>query len=319
MDDQRSPLAGTRYASAAHRLWRWVDAPQDAEVADFVARQASLDVDARTRLRAGLTESDLYTLITFARRSALATLRTNDPSHVSAGFEALAAIDLEKLDWRDVSWAAAVVAHAGQRVGVAQVAATAAASRADGETADLLLDSVTEEIDLAGDWGLCEVTTADGVVYFQTESGNGVRGADLGAQALAVAGALEADLYPHAEITVGSTLHAVWLDEDDDEAMRALRGLSAVVSVHAEPAPDADGRTGHFVLVYLAEAASAQDAVVIAAAARAASRDTAVTIGVAVDRRCGVLIGRTSMAGTAPLEDEDSIARFEDILSQVLQ
>ncbi|MFD4673372.1 hypothetical protein ACFWNN_26860 [Lentzea sp. NPDC058450] len=319
MEDQRSPLAGLRYAPAARRLWRWVDAPQDAEVADFVAHQAGLDEEARGRLRAGLTEDDLYTLITFARRSALATLRTADPSHVFAAFEALAVIDLEQLDWRDVSWAASVVGYAGQRVGVAQVAASAAAGRADGETGDLLLDAVSEEIDLQGDWGMTEVRTDDGVVLFQSEGGRGMVVADLGPRALGIAAVLEADRYPHAEITVGAGLHQEWLDETDDYAMRALRAVTGVISVHADPEPDADGRTVHFVLVYLAEAATAQDAAAIAAAATAASTPSAVTFGIANDRRCGVLIGRTTMSGATPLEDERSITRFHTALADHLR
>jgi len=73
-----SPLAGIRYTTDATLPWRWVDAPQDRQVAGFLTRYASADPAGRARLRTALRLDDLYTLVTSAggapsRRSAPAT------------------------------------------------------------------------------------------------------------------------------------------------------------------------------------------------------------------------------------------------------
>lgn len=301
------------YSRQAQRLWRWVDAPQDVEVAGFVALQSMLDGDERARLRAGLSDSDQHTLITFARRIALATLRTGDPAALVAAFEALAAIDGERVDERDLASAAALVTYAAQRAGAARSAAETAA-RAEPAVAEILLDLAAEEVDLPGDWGLREVTTPDGVVLVQDDGEGYSPESGLTARALGVAALLEADRYPHAEITVGTGLPPVWLGEGHEEL---LRSLGPVVSVHAEPEPGPDGRTFHFVLVFLAEAATVQDAAAVAAGAVTAGGTA--KLGVAADHRCAVLIARPSLVGATPMETAASLERFRPGLADLLR
>lgn len=317
MGDDVSPLAGVRYEPRAQVLWRWVDAPQDAVVADFVAGQAGLDDPARARLRAGLSVEDLHTLVTFARRAALAALRTREESVVRSAFEALAAIELDRvLDWRDVCWAAALASYAAQRLGLGESAAVAAASRAEPEVGEILLDMISEEVDLRADWGMREADTAGGVVLFEDGGEDYAPDFDLAAAALDVAAMLEGDRYPHSEVAVAAGSLDAWLDEDNAEA--ALRSLTGVASVHAQPPPEADDRVGHFLLVFLAEAASAGDAEAIAAAAGTARDERTARLGVAVDRRCAVLVARAVMEGVEPLENEHSLTRFQSRIIDLL-
>ncbi|MDX3660082.1 hypothetical protein PV646_22520 [Streptomyces sp. ID05-26A] len=262
------------YSRQAQRLWRWVDAPQDAEVAGFVALQAVLGADERAR---DLSEADRRTLITFARRIALATLRTGDPAALDAAFEALAVVGVERVDERD----AALVAYAAHRVG---------APRSAGE------------IDLPGDWGMREVSTPDGVVLVRDDGGRYSDGSDLAARALRAADLLEAGWYIDAEVTVGTSWSAGSLGEP-------RRPLVAVAGVRAERE---HGRAGHSALVFLAEAATAQDAATVAEAGAGTAR-----LAVAVGHRCALLIAR-SPAGVAPVETAASLERFRQGLADIL-
>src|SRR5262245_59508017 len=72
-----SPLQDVAYPARATVLWRWVDASQDATVWAFVRAYSGLADGAR--VRASLTLDDCYTLMTYARRCALAALRNEDP------------------------------------------------------------------------------------------------------------------------------------------------------------------------------------------------------------------------------------------------
>ncbi|MGW6441693.1 hypothetical protein [Lentzea sp. NPDC055074] len=299
------------YSRQAQRLWRWVDAPQDVEVAGFVALQSVLDGDERARLRADLSDSDQHTLITFARRIALATLRTGDPAALVAAVESLAAIDGERVDERDLAEAAALVVHAAQRAG-----AELSAAGADPAVAEILLDLAAGEVDLPGDWGLREVTTPDGVVLLQDDGEDYPPESDLAGRALRAAALLEAEGYPHAEVTVGTELPAVWLGEEHEEL---LRSLGPVASVQAEPEPAADGRTVHFALVFLAEAATAGDAAAIASAAGEVTGGSTARLGVAAGHRCAVLVARPSLEGATPVETAASLERFRPGLTDLLR
>ncbi|MET9230003.1 hypothetical protein [Lentzea sp. NPDC003310] len=298
------------YAPRAQRLWRWVDAPQDVEVAGFVALQAVLGEEERARVRAGLSEADQHTLVTFARRIALATLRTGDPAALVAAFEALAAVDVEKVDERDVVWAAALVTYAAQRAGVA-LSADDATTRATPEVARILRDLSADEVDLPGDWGLREVATPGGVVLLQDDGETYRADSGLALRALRAADLLEAARYPHAEVTVATALPAVWLGEEHADL---LRSLTEVAAVHAEPDPGADGRTTHFLQLYLAET-TARDA---AAIAGEASNGGTAMIGVAAGHRCAVLISRSSRAEAPARETAASLERFRPSLTELL-
>jgi hypothetical protein len=75
--DVRSPLGEARYdaSSGALDLHRFVESPVDAVVGQFVAAWESLAPAEAQALRAALSMDDLYTLLAFIRRSALASLQ----------------------------------------------------------------------------------------------------------------------------------------------------------------------------------------------------------------------------------------------------
>ena len=110
-----SPLAGVDYPEGAADLWRWVDCPQDAVMSAFVDRYAAADAPARAVLRASLTMDDLYTVLLFANRRAFAAIRTGDTGAAVEAVDAISTIDIERVDWRDVSMAALRLTRLGQR------------------------------------------------------------------------------------------------------------------------------------------------------------------------------------------------------------
>src|SRR5262245_30640475 len=156
-----SPLRDSEYPDAAAVLWRWVDAPQDAPVWAFV--RAYTSVPDRERVRESLTIDDFYTLITFARRCVLAALRNEDPGAVESAFDALSAIDLERVDWQDVVTAAALSSYAARRVGVEpDEILDGAVQRAEHRVGDILARAAMDDIDLPGEWGYRELRTSGG-------------------------------------------------------------------------------------------------------------------------------------------------------------
>lgn len=285
-----SPLGHIVYPRRATALWRWVGAPQDAEIAAFLRSPAP-----------GLTESDFYTLMTFARRCVLRALRTGESAAALAAFDALSLIRLDQVDWRDVVVAATLASYGARRTGLdPELVLTGPVCRAEPAVADVLTRAATSD---AGTGGHHELTTADGPVLVDVSGP--VRGAvALLRAALRIAAVVEDDgRYEVGGVAVERELPAVWLDGGAEAARRRLRRCT---SVRADPP---DSRT-HFLLVFLVEAATEDDAAAIAASARSRVLGGAVELGIAVERRCAVVVARTAVHGQPDLEDARSLARL---------
>jgi hypothetical protein len=305
-----SPLRDVHYPSAANALWRWVDAQEDAEVWAFV--RAYTGVEDGARVRSSLTMDDFYTIMTFARRCVLAALRNEDPGAAEAAFDALSTIDLERVDGRDVMVTASLASYAARRVGLeAEEVLDSAVARAEPQVAEILEQAVTKEIDLTG-WGYREVPTPAGPVLVESE-GDGA--GDLLTRARGVAELVEDDgRYEVTGIGEERELTAVWLRDDPDTA-EARRRLLGCVSVHADPP---ENRFRHFLLVLLAEAEDERQAELIATAARQTGDSRTVKLGIAVGRRCAVVVARSAVVDEPSIENTQSLARFQEPISKLL-
>ena len=283
-----SPLSHIAYPRRATVLWRWVDAPQDAEITAYL----------RSPDPGALTEADCYTLMTFARRCALAALRTGDPATALTAFDALSRIEPAAVDWRDVVVVASLVAYGARRAGLdPELVLTGPVRHAQPAVAEVLTRAATSE---AGSGGYDELRTPTGPVLVDGSTRGSVA---LLRTALRVAEVVEDDgRYEVSGIGVERELPAVWLDGDP----AARRRLRRCVSVRAEPPED----RAHFLLTFLVEAASEADAGEIAVAARGRVLVGAVELGIPVGRRCAVVIARSAVHGVPDIEDDRSLARL---------
>lgn len=299
-----SPLGEVRYSGGAGGLWRWVEAPQDAVLSGFVAEFARLDDAGRARVRASLTMDDFYALLTFAHRGALAALRERDAGAARMAVDVLAAVAIERVDWRDVHVAAGVAGWVVQRLGLdpAEVAG-AAAGRAEPDVGEVLIRVAGQPQGL-GTWGYREVQTATGPVFFQDEHRPFDPDFDLGTLAIEVAAVVEADgAYRVGSLNAAVQVPDIWLGGDTS----GLRGLRGCVSVHADPRE----RPGTaFLLIYLADAGKPRFAARIARSAQRSSTSDAVRFGVADGCLCAVVLARTMVRGAEPVDDAASLDRF---------
>jgi hypothetical protein len=318
---QHSALVNLRYSSDESRLWRWVESPVDRCIETMVANFAGFGEEERNAVRDSLAMDDFYTLLTFVRRCALATLRSGDASKIERAFSAMAMIQLERIDWRDLLVANRLVRYAGQRLH-APVAdlVSRTMQMAEPQTAEVLLGDRTTRIDLARSCGCREVCTSEGVALFDTGYERFSPKADLIGIAFAGAVASEDNGYEIGNVEVASDIPLTWLDGRDGSAIaRMVREFSGCVRIHgvprADPAPMSSGQS---LLVFLAEAASEKDAREVASAADNSSSSLRTQIGLASGRLCAVIIQWSWMADTPPLDDVRSLERlrivFEDCL-----
>ena len=83
----------------------------------FCAVFAGSDAAERVRIRASLSLEEFYTLLTFAKRSAVWHCEKKRLSHVKAGLTAIVMIDRKRVDFRDVSVAMGLLFAAAERIG----------------------------------------------------------------------------------------------------------------------------------------------------------------------------------------------------------
>src|SRR5262249_53204218 len=204
-------------------------------------------------------------------------------------------VDIERVDWRDVAVTAALAAYATSSAGVpAATSAAAAIDRADPRVAEVLSGTATGEIDLAESCGYRVVATADGPALFEDGYKSYEPDRDLVPVALGLATAIEGEgTYRVEGLGIGDNLPPVWVAANVDERVAAaIEGLTACASIRAVPIAGSGRNPGdHFLKVYLAEAATAEDAAALAAGAGRGGRSGSVVLGVAADRLCAVLVG----------------------------
>jgi hypothetical protein len=317
-----SPLAGVAYdpSSGAFDLHRWVDSPVDETVARFVAAYGELEPEEAAEARAALTMDDFYTLFAFARRSALASLRGRDEPTLRDGLAAVSAIDLRRVDWRDALVAGELVAWAMATAGLDHGAEFRRVEPRLDDAMREALQPIGERpaADLSpGMWR--RVDTRAGPVLVSENFGRFEPSVDLVGIALVLQDVLEADVYRVHSIAVGGELPLVWLTAGDkSELERAVNAMRACVNVGArlDPSATSTAEDQHFV-AFVAEAASADDAAMLASAA--VSTESHEALGLSHGAVCCVLVARSFVVGVPAFEEPGALHRFAVPVESALQ
>jgi len=326
--DLVSPLRGATYRVELGEfdLLRFIESDTDATVT-ALARQFEDGSDAqRTQLRVAMTDRDFYTLITFARRSAVATLRANDFETARLAIVALAMIDSARVDPRDVVWAAAIARHAMHRVNETAEAArsvTAAAELAEPVTAKVLRRFRTvEDRDLLTNWMMTEVRTQGFIGFVETGGRKNTGSLDLLGATLRLMDVVSRDKYLADGLTVGDDISSNWFPRNSGPEIEALlRRSPGIASFRADLRPEHQRPEAtpfdHLFLVFVIEMATTDDSGRFEDLWRESARSFA-TLVVRHDRLVMLVIARSSIEGLADVESDQTLRRFADASGHVL-
>jgi hypothetical protein len=314
-----SPLHGIAYDPWRGEVYlhTFVDSPVDEELRKFVSSYSALDAESMARVRASLTMDDFYTLVTFARRCAVSAMRDPDQARAQDGVVALTAVDAQRLDWRDVSVAAALLSHALDDRGASFRHASGVA---ESNVADILRRFADEPVKELTSWGYREVETPGGAVLIDDWGEPYDPATDLIELAFEISGLLRGDVYEVTNIVAGSDLPAVWLPSGDPAATEtATSSLLGCVSLNGALRPEAHRKAEDQQLtVFLAEAADQNDAGVIAAASSVQPGSSHEALGLADDRLCSVTVARSFVDGSPSFERSGSLERFRPSFARLL-
>lgn len=258
-----SPLAGISYDSAAgdFGLFRFVESPTDQRVNVVVGTAWASQDTAFALTRNALTQDDMYTLLNFARRCALAALRDQSSIHVVNAIRAMVLVDPERIDWRDAAVAAGLMAYAAHSLGERMRSLVSdVAARAEPSMAEILASHAKAPSKGLAVGGYREVRTSQGVGLTSDYGNRYEPSVDLLAHAERIIQFIERDRYRVSDVTTGADLPAVWLPAAKATTLAAAEALRACLTVSAPPESDAGGMPEHMFSVFLAEARNAQDA-----------------------------------------------------------
>ena len=293
--------------------------PFDEELVALTHRFASADLAERERMRAAASMDDFYTLIGFARRSAVFSLKRKDTSYCARGLIALAMIDSTRVDFRDLLWAADLVTGAASMLGGTRSLMLDAAAFASSETRELLEARWAQ--DLSG----------SGYVWIETEQGTGLISSggepytparDLTAITLEVAYALRRGRYDVGSLEIATEVPGVWFGlAQQQEAKRILRTARGTSSIHAylrdEYSPEAEAQT---LMIWLAEMQSAADASSLAARLEnPMQQGTRFRTAFAEGPLFCLLVAGSFSVDREPFESPESVAELAQHVREVLR
>ncbi len=290
--------------------------PADQKLAELCHVYASSDITAREAISAGIPMDGLYTLISFAQRSAAFALQEKDIGAIQTGLTALSMADRDRVDSRDLLRALGLLYGVAGRNGLnADELITQVAQRAVASTRALMMGFVSRS---AGDkdmgsMGFTTVQTAKGPAVVDCGCDRFAPTRAIDRVALALADLIRRDKY-EPSITLAQNMPAVWLDRIDSRALSdALAKTVAGATVHGRlrprECPDYQCQQLTVFLIELADEAAAGVLLNLAEAKIARKGEVAI-----VARRQGKLFclaaARSFQQGKKSFETMESLSRL---------
>ena len=303
-----SPLASHRYAPEHHDLVDFVDSPLDGLIRSLAAGYRLASGSERQLIRDSLTQRDLYAIFAFARRAALTSIRSSNSDAVRSAVVALAAVDVDRTDWRDLAWAVDITIATLIDLGESPDDALSEAARLSNSNLAGRLNTRTSLAD---------------ALYLKYESGSEIglirRGindyapsTDLVAGGLALTRMFRAHgLMPDLEVS--TSFPHVWFGAKPKRRSQVPTGALTVRCLYAD-----DPDQHQHLVAFLGEFRSTGTARRRESAANAHNRGQHARLAVRVDTVLCLVIGRSIIVGVPQRENDTSLARFETEIRSVL-
>jgi hypothetical protein len=301
-------------------LARFVSSSTDEEVRSLVHRFCALSHAEQTRFRLALTSDDLYTVLQFSRRAAVASLRGNDAALAADGLAAIGLIDVDRVDWRDVPGPLELAAYAVREAGgdlsrQLQELRSRSAEKV-GSTIERLQDpSVEPSLEAAG---FSMVATPSGVGLVDCW-GSSSGSEQLGPLLLRLADAVDADAYRTTSAHLSDGLPAVWFPKSNRERAEVIISeatASGSVSARRRPGPDADAQQFTIFVLDAGAPELAEELLRLTEGSRGmANAALALTDGSIFV----LLIARSWVQGTDGIETTEALERFRGPFAAALR
>lgn len=307
-------------------LFEIIPRPLDNILSKLSLRFAQLSPEARSEFRKVTSLDDFYTLLNFARRSAVFALRDRNSGHLVAGLTAVAAIESDRIDYRDALSAMSLLNHSSEKIGArTDELFSRAASLAEPKISASMLGfrkKSDDYRDLKKSWGYCEVETKLGLGFVRSEFSSYHPKLPLDQIALELARIVQQDEYGSADVILASKIPEIWLSPSDKNSVKiALANLCGVVVIRTDLRPRSLQDHQHdFLLIFLAEADTEAEAMNLLTLTGESSKQPNVFVrfGIQEGRLYCLIIEKSAYLGEIPFETQTSLQRFISPITTVL-
>jgi hypothetical protein len=307
-----------------HSLIRPTRTQLDEELSALCDRFAAATEAERARMRRSISMDGFYTLMTFSRRAAVFALRERRVQHVQDSLRALALIESERVDQRDIAWAMGIAYYAATRTALdAATLVRAAAALAEPDVATFMNDYPErhrDSKDLLQQWGYREVRTSDGPGLVAASFDSYDPTFPMLDLALEIAAVFEGDVYGASDVEVASTLPSVWLRPAAAEEVKAvLTRARAGAKVRGQMRPSGDpSHESQMLLVFIEEMRDELSAGSLLEMSRRSRWQGESVLGVSAGRLFCLVVGRSTVVGVPSYESAQRLERFMALLSAVV-
>lgn len=296
----------------------------DADVADLVRQFQRSDPGRRADMRRAISMDGFYTLLTFSKRQAVYAIRMRRADPVEAGLAAIAVIEADRTDFRDILVALSLLHHAARRLSLDAGGLFAAAAALSEPKTGRLIEGFAarkrEDLDLRDAWGYEEVVTDGGLGFIRWGFAKYEPTRDLKSLALDLAALLEADDYQPDEPEVATEIPRYWLGEGASPALEQVLGVmrgGASVSGRMRPGVSA-AHASQQLTIFVAELADPAAATRLADVAMTRRRGFSA-FAVAEGGLFAMVVARSFVQGVEAHETPESLTRFGPGLSRILE
>jgi hypothetical protein len=319
--NMRYDFQGAMEAIAPHRR------PLDNKLTEICRRFAGSDATTRAITRNSVSMDDFYTLLSFARRSAVFALRDRQSSHIIDGLTAIAVVELNRVDFRDALVALALLYNAAIRIGDnPDTLVRSAVALAEPKMSALMEGFVNrspDDKDLCK-WGHMVVETKNGPGFVSSRYRPYTPTYPMDRIALELAQLIEADKY-RAMVELQTEIPTFWLSGVDDEMLaQVLQSVVAGAQVTGYLRPETlPHNPGHLVslFLFLAELANQSTAESLDELARAkcTRKNSFSMLAIGNGRLFCLVISSSAVHGENPFETAVSLARFGPGIERILE
>lgn len=310
-DAAPSPLADVEYGDAL--LIAPKQSAADERIRELAAQYANADAKTREAMRYSLSGDDQYKLFTFAQRAAVFGMR--ERWWIESALQAMAMLDVERMDYRDIPMALARIHHAARRAGVdapqAFADAVKLASPQAGQAIAQFIAKNPPDKDLRKNWGFDEYEggfLSRGISRYRPTH-------DLATMAVRIAEVIGRDRYEVTSVSVAEELPPVWFAPQEEQAKPIVKSAHAGADVHADLREDRE----QSLMIFLIELPGDREAQQLLDLARPASakRDYAL-LGVAHASLFCLFVQRGEMLGVDAVETDETLQRFAEPVRRIL-
>lgn len=308
-----SPLEDQSYAESDHgfSLLQVEECQLDRDIRMLVAGLSDAPDVRPEELRTRLSMNDLYTLMHFAKRSAVFALREKNSVRCTEALAALAMVDRTRVDPRDLQWAISVVDAVATMIGADRTQLYDDAAALASEATAKLLMLLHANRPMGTTLKDCLYALAD-----DTPQGPGLVGRgldpyepsiDLLALAVRASEVIVAEAYPRRSFKVGSSIPPIWIGSKERRVENVLRRATGTVEISLS----SRSRTidDQLFNVYFSEMASVNDARWLAEVAPNEDPGRSATIAYSAGRVVCLGISKSTVIGLRSTESGQSLAQ----------